>query len=275
MTVSQVVDPFGAFGGGTPPAGSRYVYVGLTIANGGDGPLTVDPATLFVVDAAGFVYRPSDLFGGAELQTVAPGASVAGGVVFAVPEDAVLTAVYHDPAEDRLIWLALLGGAAPVVETTPAGGTATPVPPASVTPVAGDVDCDAFAAYLAGTQERIARLEAIGAEAADLVSIAMADPFEAATTVQGWADDTAALAEEQAQAAVPAGLEELNNQAVEAFHTYADAFGQLATGLENFDPDALGAFQTILTEGDTRMTQTIDALNALAGSCGLDGIVEG
>jgi hypothetical protein len=52
ITVTQIVDPFGALGGGTPPAGIRYVYVGLTVANGGQAPLAVDPKAVFVVDAA-------------------------------------------------------------------------------------------------------------------------------------------------------------------------------------------------------------------------------
>ena len=278
VTITQVVDPFGAFGGGTPPPDSRYVYVGLTVLNGGEEPLTIDPAALFVVDADGFVYRPSDLFGdGAAIQTVAPGASVAGGVVFAVPADAVLTAVYHDPAADRLILLALLGGALPVGDgtETPVGGTETPVPGGIETPVSGDVDCDAFATYLAEAKDRIERLEAIGGQAVDLVDLALSDPFEAATSVQGWADDTAALAEEQAGAEVPAGLGDLNERAVEALQTYVDAFNQLATGLRNVDADALGAFQVILTEGDTRMTQVIDRLNAVAEACGIEGIEEG
>lgn len=42
ITVTQVVDPFGALGGGTPAAGMRYVYVELTVANGGKAPLEID-----------------------------------------------------------------------------------------------------------------------------------------------------------------------------------------------------------------------------------------
>jgi ABC-type Co2+ transport system permease subunit len=277
VTITQVVDPFGALGGGTPPAGTRYVYVGLTVANGGVGPLDVDPDAVFLVDEDGFVYRPSDLFGGGgAMQTVAPGASVAGGVVFAVPTDAVLTAVYHDPAEDRLILLALLGDAVSVAsstETPVVGGTETPIARRTGTAVAGgDVDCEAFAPYLAEINGRIEQLQAIGLQATDLVGLAQSDPFEAAAAVQGWADDTAALAQEQAQAEVPAGLGDLNDRAVKGLQTYAEAFGQLAIGLSCLDEKALQAFQTILTDGDAQMTKVIDDLNAIADACGLDRI---
>jgi hypothetical protein len=266
MTVTQVVDPFGALGGGTPPAGMRFVYVGLAVVNRGKGPLAIDPSAFFVVDAAGFVYCPSDPLGGTgATQSVAPGASVNGGVVFAVPADAVLTAVYHDPAADRLILLALLG------ETRPGGGaTETPVP--TGTPVAASVDCAAFATYLQETKGRIDRLQAIGAQATDLVGLAQTDPVEAATAVQGWANDATGLAKEQAGVRVPAGLGDLNDRVVQALQTYADAFTQLATGLSNFDSSALQAFQTTLTDGDARMTKVIADLNAVAAGCGIAGI---
>lgn len=254
----------------------RDVYVGLTVANGGSAPLAVDPKALFVVDAEGFVYRPSDRFGGA-VQSVAPGASIAGGVVFAVPAGAVLTAVYDAPAPDRLILLALLGGVAPSARATapptPGGGTATAVTGGTGTPGAdGAVDCTAFAPYFTETAGRIARLQAIGGQATDLVGLAQSDPASAAASVQGWASETTALATAQAQAKVPAGLGDLNDRLVKALRTYADAFGQLATGLGNFDANALQAFQGTLTDGDAQMTKAIADLNALADRCGLKRI---
>jgi hypothetical protein len=282
ITVTQIVDPFGTFGTGDAPEGSRFVYVALTIANGGDQPLTVDPATIFVVDTAGFVYRPAEAPGGdatdAAGQTVDPGAEVDGGIVAAVPEEAVLAAVYHDPAADRLILLALLRDQAATSddETPPPDGEDV-TPPADgedgedETPVVvGDVDCDAFAAYNAETRDRITRLEEIASQMADLPTLLTSDPTGIGPVVQGWSDDIAALAEEQANAEVPAGLEALNDQTVAAYEIYVDAFSQLATALAGLDVAAIQAIIPVLEEGDALLTEVIDQLDDLAEGCGIE-----
>ena len=305
ITVTEIVDPFGAFGAGSPPEGSRYVYVVLTVANGGGEPLTFDPATVFVVDADGFVYRPADLFDPSTAsQTVEPGGDVEGGVVFAVPEEAVLAAVYHDPADDRLVLLAVLG-AAPAGGGEDGdesdGGTADGTDDGeadgddgtasaddggeadggeadggedggdgATSIEVGDVDCEEFAPYYEDITARIADVAAIGAQMEDLINLVQTDPVGAGDTVQGWADDIAALAEEQAQAEVPAGLEDLNAQAVQAMETYADGFSQLAAGLASLDATALQAVVPVLQEGDDLMTEVEDTLASVAEECGID-----
>jgi hypothetical protein len=306
VTVTQVVDPFGSFGAGAAPEGERFVYVAIDVANGSDEPLDLDPATIFVVDTEGFVHRPGEAFNTGEAggtQTIAPGEEVAGGVVVSVPEETTLAAVYHDPAEDRLILLALLTGSAPSGEDGDGDGDGDGGPAATEEPDTGidddgddeedgddgdgedgdgeggdetpvaieDVDCAAFETYYAETNDRIAQLEAVAAGMEDLVNLLTTDPTGAGATVQEWADALIALAEEQENAEVPAGLEALNDQTVEMFNTYADAFEQLARGLANFDVAAVQAIVPILQEGDALATEVIDQLEALAAQCGIEG----
>ena len=290
ITVNQVVDPFAAFGPTVAPAGRRYVYVGLTIANDGETPLVIDPASFFVQDADGVVARPIDPFAATPAAaadrsfTVAAGATEAGGVVFAVREDAVLARLFHDPAPDRLILLASFAapaGAEPTPTPPPAAVDATatvagdtPTPAAAEdeatgTATAADISCDGFQAYYDETTERIDRLAEVEEELADLVNTLLANPTGAATTLEGLATEFEGLAADQRDATVPAGAEALNDRIVAMFETYAEGLGQLASGLAAMNPAALQGAIPLISEADELSREVAAQLDAAAAACGI------
>ena len=273
ITVDQVVDPFATFGATAAPPGTRLVFVSLTIANAGDSPLTVDPATFFVQDADGLLSRPIDLATSDTVDsfTVEPDASLAGGVVFAVGEDAALARLFHDPAPDRLIFLANLAGPAVVVPTPDAttptadnGGGQTPVPSGT-----GEIDCANFAAYYDETKARLDRLEGFSADLETVVDSILTDPIAATSTIEGLIAELDQFAEEQRNATVPAGAESLNDRIVAMYERYSEGFRQMADGLQTLDPTAIQAAIPIVSEADDLNQQILTDIAAAAEACGV------
>lgn len=321
VTVEEVIDPFEELADDFAPEDeTRYVLATVTVENGGDEVLSVDPATIFVQDADGFIYRAMEEPFAAEETEPAPlvepadidgGETAEAAVGFAVPEDAVLTAVYHDPDDDRLITLAVLEPASSGDEgtaeadddedaETPEADDATAeandataeaddedaddegeeTPEADdegTAATSGDLDCGDVETYYDDTDERLVRLNEIVDGLINLdADTAAADPTGTVEQFREHADELEAFAVEQEDEDVPAGLEDLNDAGVEMFETLAEGFDQVADAFEaaftSGDTSGLAEAQATIIEGGELNAEFVADLNAVAEDCGIETV---
>ena len=131
VTVREVVDPFTDHEPSyPPPEGMRYVYLVTTFQAAIDQPFDAQPWQVVLQDTDGYLYsyqnvprpecrtgEPPCAAGDASIpdfqgQTMAPDNRISGAITFTVPATATLDRVVYQPASDRLIELADLGGGA-------------------------------------------------------------------------------------------------------------------------------------------------------------------
>ena len=104
----------------------------------------------------------------------------------------------------------------------------------------------------------------------DLVSTITTDPEGAGETIATAAGDVATLAEEQADADVPPGFEELNDAAVKMFESFASALDNLATGIASFDMVAIQGVTAEIEAAGAQNEEVVGVVNAIAEGCGLE-----
>ncbi len=117
-TVSDVTDPFNDYDAGSAPdRGTHFVTLTLSVTNTSPRPLAVDPSRVFLLDADGFLSRPTSINRGSQpavpdftyQDSLAPGAQASGLIGFQVLSGVDLVSVVYRPSNDRLITLAPLG----------------------------------------------------------------------------------------------------------------------------------------------------------------------
>jgi hypothetical protein len=156
FTVEQIVEPFGDYDPGAPPArGNHYALVLLSIENRAPRPLAIDPATILLQDTDGFLVSPEPAAlppGGAAgtaalaSSELAPGEMTTGALVFPVVNAAQPARVVFQPARDRLIILADFT-ASPIASAretrqtigAPSGGGSADAPPLARTQATYDI----------------------------------------------------------------------------------------------------------------------------------------
>jgi hypothetical protein len=156
LTVEEMIEPFGEYDPGAPPArGNHYALVLLSIENRAPQPLVIDPATILLQDTDGFLVSPEPAAlspdgaaGTAALSytELAPGATTTGALVFPVVNAAQPARVVFQPARDRLIILAdftasSMASARETRQATEAsgGGGAADAPPLASTQAIFDI----------------------------------------------------------------------------------------------------------------------------------------
>jgi hypothetical protein len=114
VTAFGSAEPLTPAEGYAAPAGHHYVVIGVGIWNDGKQPLTIDPPQFLIYNVIdGFIYAgldlPTDSFPGHSLlrgQTLQPGESTGGEVLFLISDEDVLYAVYYRQESDRMIQVA-------------------------------------------------------------------------------------------------------------------------------------------------------------------------
>jgi hypothetical protein len=264
VTVAEIVDPFEQVDPSYPaPDGQRYVMVSFIFENPEDDRFSVEPYGLVLQDANGelwsstYVARTDTSSVIPDLGSIqlAPGDRITGALIFAVPADAALEAIYLSPASGQLIQLAgLTEREVPMV--TPrqpeAGEQAV---------VAADSDdpCVQLDAWQEATRNRIQRARALSAEVATSSDLAVL----AEST-----SELAAIAEEQLAEAVPVEAEAVNKAIVATLRAYASAVPQLTDAAES-GGDASDEIET-MQRADDRLVSIEGELDRLAAECGLE-----
>jgi Domain of unknown function (DUF4352) len=132
VTVSDLQDPFQAYPQGyDPERGQHYVMINVTLTNIGERPFAIDPYAFYLIDQEGFAYTPVNLAFAEDsplknleyTDSVEPGASISGVIVFQVVNGIDVSQIVFIGRGDRLVTIASAGSAAPA--GTP---EATPVP---------------------------------------------------------------------------------------------------------------------------------------------------
>lgn len=104
-------DPYTAFEPTRPPAeGQPYVLLDVAFEAAEDAAMLAEPRVVFLLDADGFVYRPTsvprppgELLQGLEPQPLSPGDRVSGAIGFTIPAAVEITSVVYAPAGDRIL----------------------------------------------------------------------------------------------------------------------------------------------------------------------------
>jgi hypothetical protein len=186
---------------------------------------------------------------------LAPGDRITGALIFAVPADAALEAIYLSPASGQLIQLAgLTEREVPMVTPRQPGAGEQAV-------VAADSDdpCVQLDAWQEATRNRIQRARALSAEVATSSDLAVL----AEST-----SELAAIAEEQLAEAVPVEAEAVNKAIVATLRAYASAVPQLTDAAES-GGDASDEIET-MQRADDRLVSIEGELDRLAAECGLE-----
>jgi hypothetical protein len=117
-TVATVTNPFNDYDANSAPdRGTHFVTLTLSVTNTSPRPLAVDPSRVFLLDADGFLSRPTSINRGSQpavpdftyQDSLAPGAQTSGLIGFQVLSGVDLVSVVYRPSNDRLITLATVG----------------------------------------------------------------------------------------------------------------------------------------------------------------------
>lgn len=233
IAVTGVIDA--QTGADSPPdPGTRYVSFAIAVTNTGSAETRVDPAAFVVVDGRGALAasidppRSFDAMNAKpdlEYAPLAPGATVAGLVHFAVAEDAVLTAVLFIP--DNGWQFRVADPTTPATAATPAASPAAPGCAAAV-----DLMRD------------INRLLAPVAPVLELVDLAATGDAVDPAALRTGADTLRAAAQAVAAEPATAVAPGLPGQFADALNAMADAIGPLADAVDQGDAAAAATAAT-------------------------------
>lgn len=146
LTVDQISDPFREYSPDSPPTrGFHFVLAHLTVENVGSQPFSFETSRVYLLDGDGFLYSAASITRTEESRqaipdfpynAIAPGESVQGALVYAVPNGIQLARVVYMPGSNRLLLLTDVGPAASAGQQTspPQPATAPAAPPITASP---------------------------------------------------------------------------------------------------------------------------------------------
>lgn len=253
ITMVETIEPLDGVTS-SPERGFEFVGISVTIENGGDAPLAIEPYSFYITDEEGFIYTSygayRDEAAEADLPSlpygavVEPGASITGVVTYQILSGTQIGLIYYAPSFDRHVRLAEyaderapgLSGEEPTFEVTPE---------AEDTPVATSPGCEGVIEWAEASIPLIFAWSGAFFAVADFVDnggsgLSPADARDAA-------DAAADLADAQEEIDVPDIAQEGHDALITLFERTATALDDLATALEDGDDAGIDAARSDLS----------------------------